>query len=80
MLHPLGKSGFDFDSWNEAEKKEWVKQLLLQACEEAGMQSINNQITWAIMHKGSVLEKRGFWMVFCSVFIWEQKECGRTNK
>lgn len=68
--------GFDFDSWNEAEKKDWIKQLLLQAREEAEMQSINNQITWAITHEGSVLEKRGFWMVFCTVFRGEQKERG----
>lgn len=76
----LGKVGFDFDSWNETEKKEWIKQLLLQACEEAEMQSINNQITWAITHEGSVLEKRDFWMVFCNVFRWEQKERGRADK
>lgn len=57
-----------------------MEQLLVQAREEAEMQSINNQITWAIMHKGSVLEKRGFWMVFCNVFRWEQKERGRANK
>lgn len=68
MPHPLGKRVFDFDSWNEAERKDWIEQLLLQACEEAEMQSINNQITWAITHKGSVLEKRGFgWFsVTCS--------------
>lgn len=80
MLHPLGKSVFDFDSWNEAEKKERIKQPLLQAREEAEMQSINNQITWAIVHKGAGLEKRGFWMVFCNVFRWEHKERGGTNK
>lgn len=61
MVHPLGKSGFDFDLWNKAEKKKWIKQILLQAPEKAEtLHNINNQIVWAIMHKEYVFEKGGF--------------------
>lgn len=35
MVHPLGRSVFDFDSWNKAEKKKWIKQILVQAPEKA---------------------------------------------
>lgn len=70
MVHPLGKSVFDSDSWNKAEKKKWIKQILLQAPEKAEtLHNINNQIIWAIMHKEYVFEKRVFWMVFYNVLL-----------
>lgn len=65
-------------------RRNGLEQLLVQACDEAEMQSTNNQIPWAITQRGSALEKRVFffffWMVFCDVFRWEQKERGRTDK
>ena len=58
MAHPLGKSVFDFDTWNKAEKKKWIKQILLQAPEKAeALHNINNQIICEIMHEECFLEK-----------------------
>lgn len=69
VVHPLGRSVFDFDSWNKAEKKNWIKQIHVQAPEKAEtLHNINNQIRWAIMHKEYVFERGGFgWflVMFC---------------
>lgn len=71
MVHPLGRSVCDFDSWNKTKKKKWIKQILLQALEKTeALHNINDRIVWVIMHKEYGFEKSfldGFLELSCFV-------------